>query len=71
VGHRYRRPDVRGGVASLIWGILLLLWPLVGAVVLAWWLGAYSLVFGVALLLLAYRLRQQRDLGRTGMVSHA
>ena len=30
-----------GGVASVIWGFLLLLWPLAGAVVLTWWIGAY------------------------------
>lgn len=47
------------GLASLIWGFLLLFWPFVGAVVLAWWLGAYALVFGVTLLILAFRLRRQ------------
>jgi uncharacterized membrane protein HdeD (DUF308 family) len=34
--------------------------PLIGAVVLTWWLGAYSLVFGIALIALAFRLRSQR-----------
>jgi uncharacterized membrane protein HdeD (DUF308 family) len=60
------------GLASLVWGFLLLMWPLVGAVVLAWWMGAYALVFGVALLFLAFRLRRQRD-GESpaGAMSHA
>jgi uncharacterized membrane protein HdeD (DUF308 family) len=49
------------GLASLIWGFLLLMWPLVGAIVLTWWMGAYALVFGVTLLILAFRLRRQRD----------
>jgi uncharacterized membrane protein HdeD (DUF308 family) len=49
------------GLASLIWGFLLLMWPLVGAVVLTWWMGAYALVFGVTLLILAFKLRRQRD----------
>jgi uncharacterized membrane protein HdeD (DUF308 family) len=31
--------------------------PLIGAVVLTWWLGTYSLVLGIALIVLAFRLR--------------
>jgi uncharacterized membrane protein HdeD (DUF308 family) len=50
-----------GGLASLIFGVLLIASPLVGAVVLTWWLGAYALVFGVALLVLAFQLRSRRD----------
>ena len=50
-----------GGVVSLLYGVLMILAPLLGAVVLTWWLGAYSLVFGVALIVLAFRLRSQRD----------
>jgi len=50
-----------GGVASAIFGILLLIAPMMGALVLTWWLGAYAIVFGVALLVLAFRLRSHRD----------
>lgn len=46
------------GIISVIWGVLLFLFPIVGAVVLAWWLGVYALIFGVALLILGFRLRQ-------------
>jgi len=49
-----------GGIASLLFGVLMILSPLAGAVVLTWWLGAYSLVFGVILIVLAFRLRSQR-----------
>jgi uncharacterized membrane protein HdeD (DUF308 family) len=49
-----------GGAASVIWGILLLLWPFTGALVLTWWMGAYALIFGGALLALAFRLRRLR-----------
>jgi uncharacterized membrane protein HdeD (DUF308 family) len=49
-----------GGVASLIWGVMLAAAPLVGAVVLAWWLGIYAIVFGIALLACGWRLRAQR-----------
>jgi uncharacterized membrane protein HdeD (DUF308 family) len=50
-----------GGVVSLIWGVLLILWPLVGALVLTWWMAGYALFFGVALLVLAFRLRARRN----------
>ncbi|MBV8912636.1 MAG: HdeD family acid-resistance protein [Acetobacteraceae bacterium] len=53
-----------GGIVSLIWGVLLVLAPMVGAVVLTWWLGVYALVFGVMLLVLGFRLRARH--GATG-----
>ncbi len=49
-----------GGVISVIWGVLLFLWPITGAVVLTWWLGAYAIVFGAAMLALAFQLRSRR-----------
>jgi len=48
---------VLGGVVSFAYGVLLIVAPMVGALVLTWWLGAYALIFGVALLVLAFRLR--------------
>lgn len=51
---------VAGGLASLSLGIVLLISPLMGAVVLTWWIGAYALVFGVLLLVLAFRLRAHK-----------
>src|SRR5712691_3155746 len=48
-----------GGVISIIYGALLVIAPMVGAVVLTWWLGAYALVFGIALLVLAFKLRSR------------
>jgi uncharacterized membrane protein HdeD (DUF308 family) len=50
-----------GGIASLIFGILLVIMPLVGAVVLTWWIGAYALVFGVLLLVLAFKLHSKNE----------
>ena len=52
---------VLGGVASLVYGVLLIVAPMIGAVVLTWWLGAYALVFGAALLVLAFRLSAHKD----------
>lgn len=48
---------VLGGVASIVYGALLLVAPLIGALVLTWWIGAYALVFGVFMLIAAFRLR--------------
>jgi uncharacterized membrane protein HdeD (DUF308 family) len=48
---------VFGGMVSVIYGVLLIVAPMIGALVLTWWLGAYALVFGVSLLVLAFRLR--------------
>lgn len=51
---------VFGGIASIIFGVLLFANPLIGAVVLTWWMGAYALVFGVTLTALAFKLRKHR-----------
>ena len=48
------------GAISVIWGVLLIIWPLIGALVLTWWMAAYALIFGVAMLVLALRLRSRR-----------
>lgn len=50
-----------GGAVSMVWGLLLLFWPIAGAVVLTWWMGAYALVFGGSLLALALQLRSRRQ----------
>ncbi len=50
---------VFAGLLSIVWGVLLYLSPIAGAIVLTWWLGGYALVFGVMLLILAFRLRGQ------------
>jgi uncharacterized membrane protein HdeD (DUF308 family) len=49
------------GVVSIVFGVLLAIAPVIGAVVLTWWLGAYALAFGIALLVLAFQLRARKD----------
>jgi uncharacterized membrane protein HdeD (DUF308 family) len=52
---------ILSGIVSVLFGVALLVAPLVGAVVLTWWLGAYALAFGVSLLVLAFKLKGRRD----------
>ena len=52
-----------GGIVSIVWGVLLIIAPLVGGLVLTWWLGGYAIVFGIMLLVLGLRLRQSRMAG--------
>jgi uncharacterized membrane protein HdeD (DUF308 family) len=51
---------VLGGLLSLAYGVLLIITPLIGAVVFTWWLGAYALVFGVALVIFSLKLRSRQ-----------
>lgn len=48
------------GIVSIVFGVLIYIAPIAGAVVIVWWLAAYALVFGVLLLILAFRLRSLR-----------
>jgi uncharacterized membrane protein HdeD (DUF308 family) len=50
-----------GGIASLVFGVLLVIEPLIGAVVLTMWIGAYALVFGGFLLVLAFQLHSRKE----------
>lgn len=47
-----------GGIASVIFGLLLVFLPETGALAVVWLIGAYAVVFGVSLLALAVRLRR-------------
>ncbi|MET1756636.1 HdeD family acid-resistance protein [Novosphingobium sp. RD2P27] len=49
------------GVLSAAWGVLLLLAPIAGALVLTLWIGAYAVAFGGLMVFLALRLRKQRQ----------
>ena len=59
------------GAASLVWGVLLVVWPLPGAVVLIWWIAAYAMLFGGTLLALAFRLRRRKQIPISGMASQS
>ncbi len=51
---------ILGGLLSLAFGVLLIIAPLIGAIVLTWWLGVYALVFGVALVIFSFKLRSRQ-----------
>jgi uncharacterized membrane protein HdeD (DUF308 family) len=46
-----------GGLASILFGVLLIWRPLAGALALVWIIGAYAIVFGVMMVALSFRLR--------------
>lgn len=48
---------VVAGLLSILLGIALFMQPGIGAIALAWWLGVYALLFGIALLSAAFRIR--------------
>lgn len=46
-----------GGIASVVFGALLIMQPGAGALTLLWLFAAYAIAFGVLLILLAFRVR--------------
>jgi uncharacterized membrane protein HdeD (DUF308 family) len=52
---------VLAGIVSVVFGVLIAIMPIAGAVVLTLWLGGYAVVFGAMLLALAVRLRTMRE----------
>lgn len=46
------------GAASVIFGIVLLLWPRAGILALVWWIGIWAIVFGVMMVGLSFRLHR-------------
>ena len=52
------------GVASILFGVLLVAFPAAGALSLVWLIAAFALVFGVFQIALGWRLRGIHDLAR-------
>jgi uncharacterized membrane protein HdeD (DUF308 family) len=49
------------GVVSILFGVALLIAPMIGAVVLTWWFAFYAIAFGAFLLVLAFKLRAHKQ----------
>ena len=52
---------VIGGIVSVVFGVVLLIAPGAGALAVIFLIGAYAVVFGIALLGLAWRLREHHQ----------
>jgi len=52
---------VLSGVASVAFGVLVMIFPGAGALTMVLWIGAYAVVFGALLLGLAFRLRRWHE----------
>jgi len=48
---------ILAGIASVAFGVVLFLQPAAGALALIWWIGAWALIFGILLIVLAFRMR--------------
>lgn len=47
---------ILGGILSVLFGIALFVWPLSGALAIAWLIGIYAMIFGVINLIVAFRV---------------
>jgi uncharacterized membrane protein HdeD (DUF308 family) len=50
-----------GGIVSMVFGVVLIAAPMIGALVVSWWVGAYATMFGASMLVLAYKLRARQQ----------
>ncbi len=61
---------VLSGIASIVFGILLAMFPGAGALAVVLWIGAYAIVFGALLVALGFRLRSWERSGGLHPAQH-
>ena len=62
---------ILGGLLSILFGVLLFVSPVAGAMSLIWMIGIYAVVFGILEIVFAYRLHALlRELDKTIMSAH-
>ncbi|MET7460688.1 HdeD family acid-resistance protein [Nonomuraea sp. NPDC005501] len=47
-----------GGILSVIFGVLLLIWPGAGLLTLIWLVGVFAIVYGIAMIALSFRVKK-------------
>ncbi len=52
---------ILGGIASVVFGMLVITYPGAGALAVIWLIGIYAIIFGVTLLMLGFRLKGLAD----------
>lgn len=52
------------GVASVLYGVVIFLFPAAGALSIVWLIGSFAIAFGVFLLILGWRLRRINELAK-------
>ena len=55
-----------GGALSILFGILVLIWPDTGLVTIIWIIGIWAIVWGIALIVLGVQLRKAAGTNETG-----
>ena len=50
------------GIGSVVFGLLVLVFPGAGAIGIAWAIGWYAIIFGILLVMLGFRLRSMRPM---------
>jgi len=58
------------GIATVVFGFLLLLQPAAGALALIWWIGAWAIVSGVLFMILAFKMRNWKGFIAVGTASY-
>lgn len=60
---------ILGGIASIVFAVLMIWFPLAGALAIVWLIAAYAVVFGIFMIAFALRLRSHANLPKATAAS--